>query len=102
MTPVIIHPQAFLEIEGAKKWYESQSQGLGGQFMNELDRGMEYTREYPKSWPVYVSGTRRYLLHRFPFPIVYSYDGKEKRSSSRRRESVRNEDANPNDLAHWR
>jgi hypothetical protein len=75
LTPVIIHPQAFLEIEGAKKWYESQSQGLKDQFMNELDHGMEYTWEYPESWPAYVSGTRRYLLHRFPFAIVYSYDG---------------------------
>lgn len=43
--------------------------------MKEIDWAMEYTREFPESWPVYVFGTRRYLLHRFPFAIVYSYDG---------------------------
>jgi hypothetical protein len=75
LTLIIIHPQAFLEIEAAKKWYDNQFDGLGNRLITELDRALECIGESPESWPPYVFGTRRFLLHIFPFAIIYSYDG---------------------------
>lgn len=69
-----LHSDAYDEIEAAKCWYDNQSEGLGDRFMRELDRAMSRIRESPNTWPAYVAGTRRFLLHRFPFAVVYLYD----------------------------
>ncbi len=55
----------------SKDWYEEQSKGLGDRFLDEVDIAMEAIAGYPETWPPYVAGTRRFLLHRFPFAIVY-------------------------------
>jgi hypothetical protein len=75
LKQIKIHSEAYLEINAAKQWYESQSEGLGDQFVDEVDRAIECIRELPESWPVYMSGTRRFFVHRFPFAVVYAYDG---------------------------
>lgn len=31
--------------------------------------------EAPDRWPMYTHGTRRYLLRRFPFSVVYRVSG---------------------------
>jgi len=31
--------------------------------------------EAPERWPEHLQGTRRFLLHRFPFSIVYRLKG---------------------------
>ena len=31
-------------------------------------------RLFPEAWPPYRRSTRRYLLHRFPFSLVYRID----------------------------
>ena len=40
-------------------------------FLAELDRAIERIAENPERYPHYVRGTRRYLLQRFPFYLVY-------------------------------
>ena len=77
MVPVELHSAAYKEIEGAKQWYDEVSVKLGNRFLQEVDRGMERIREAPNSWPVYISGTRRFFLYRFPFAIVYKFDGEK-------------------------
>lgn len=39
--------------------------------MDELDRAVERIAEAPTRWPAHLHGTRRYLLRRFPFSLVY-------------------------------
>lgn len=73
MYHVEIHPEVYKEIDASKQWYDEQSMGLGGRFLDEVDRAMEAISMSPEIWPPYVSGTRRFLLHRFPFAIVYFY-----------------------------
>ena len=71
LLQIEIHPEVYKELEASKNWYEEQSRGLGDRFLDEVDLAMTAISEYPESWPTYVSGTRRFLLHRFPFAIVY-------------------------------
>jgi toxin ParE1/3/4 len=75
LIPLEMHSEAYNEIEGAIRWYDKRSEGLGAQFEKELDLAIACIRESPDTWPKFVSGTRRFFLHRFPFAVVYVYDG---------------------------
>ena len=74
MLPIEIHSEVYKEMEESKDWYEEQSRGLGDRFLDEVDLAMAAISGYPETWPPYVSGTRRFLLHRFPFAIVYFHN----------------------------
>jgi hypothetical protein len=37
----------------------------------EIDRAFSLIDESPERWPAYVGATRRFLLGKFPFSIVY-------------------------------
>lgn len=39
--------------------------------MAELDVALDRIGEAPRTWPPYIAGTRRYLLRRFPFFVVF-------------------------------
>jgi hypothetical protein len=40
-------------------------------FVVELNRAIALIAEAPQRWPTGVRGTRRFLLQRFPFSVVY-------------------------------
>jgi plasmid stabilization system protein ParE len=74
MTPlpiVEILTDAVEEAREAREWYGERSIVAARRFEFELDRAIQAIRETPKRWPTHVYGTRRYLLNRFPFLIVY-------------------------------
>ncbi|MDP3089109.1 MAG: type II toxin-antitoxin system RelE/ParE family toxin [Nitrospira sp.] len=66
------HPAALDELERAKAWYDAQRPGLGGSFFYEITAAVSRIRETPNTWPDYKQGTRRFLVHRFPFAVIYS------------------------------
>ncbi|QQR81079.1 MAG: type II toxin-antitoxin system RelE/ParE family toxin [Deltaproteobacteria bacterium] len=69
------HPEASQELLEAQQWYQSQSDGLGGDFANEIERAVQMVQESPQTWPIHLKKElRRFLVHRFPFAIVYQYD----------------------------
>ena len=40
----------------------------------EISEALEAICDAPLRWPKYVHGTHRFLLRRFPFPIIYLDD----------------------------
>ncbi len=62
------------EIDDAFAWYESQSQGLGTQFLDEFDRAFRRVMAYPLASADIGDGLRRCLLSRFPYGIIYGTD----------------------------
>lgn len=68
---VTIHPKAVAEARAAAKWYRERSEAAADAFVAEMDHAIERIAEAPDRWPPYIGGTHRYLLHRFPFSIVY-------------------------------
>lgn len=70
-----LHPEAFLELEAARDWYEKEADNLGVDFLDEVDLALKMIRENPKVWPVYygIQNVHRFLVHRFPFGIIYRY-----------------------------
>lgn len=68
---VRLTPAALKDIQGARRWYNDRSPGLGDEFLDSSERAFGQLAESPRTWPPYYHETRRYLLHRFPFAVIY-------------------------------
>jgi plasmid stabilization system protein ParE len=74
---VEVHPLAADEAEAAERWYRERNDTAATRFRRELDRVVELIAERPEAAPPYIGNTRRFLLRRFPFFVVYRvYDGR--------------------------
>ena len=71
LTTVEFHPKAIAEARAAREWYASRNNPAADAFIEEIDRGVRHIAAAPTRWPTYLHGTRRYLLRRFPFSLVY-------------------------------
>jgi plasmid stabilization system protein ParE len=65
------HPEAVSEARAAIQWYRERSHSAANGFLAEIDRAIEKISQAPEMWSLYFKGTRRFLLHRFPFSVVY-------------------------------
>jgi plasmid stabilization system protein ParE len=52
-------------------WYNSQRQGLGGEFREAVDDMIARIADNPLAYPDRYRGTRRALLRRFPYVLWY-------------------------------
>jgi plasmid stabilization system protein ParE len=68
---VTVHPEAVAEAQAAYRWYHDRNETAAQTFLIELDRAVELISTNPISWPIHLYGTRRFLLRRFPFAVVY-------------------------------
>jgi plasmid stabilization system protein ParE len=68
---VEILPAATAEAKRAKAWYAERSPETADAFEAELRGAVQRIRADPERWPVYLRGTRRVLLHTFPYLVVY-------------------------------
>ena len=68
---VEFHEEASLEYEAAFEWYFARSEQAAARFADELSRAIALIVEAPQRWPGGVPGTRKFLLRRFPFAVVY-------------------------------
>jgi len=68
---VRVDRSALAEAEDASLWYASRSPTSRIEFVAELDRSIALIVEAPNRWPTYEAGTRRLVMQRFPFAIVY-------------------------------
>lgn len=69
---VEIDEEAFAEAADARDYYSAVSQGLGHEFLVALDRAMNRIIAQPSTWPTYTERTRRYLMERFPYAVIYN------------------------------
>jgi plasmid stabilization system protein ParE len=60
--------EEFLE---AVAFYEGEARGLGTEFIDEFERALELIATNPHLGPHFEAETRRKLLRRFPFQIIY-------------------------------
>jgi len=66
------HQGASTDVKSAVTWYQKRSAKAALDFIEELDRATATIREAPARWPPGKNNTRRFLLWRFPFSIIYS------------------------------
>ena len=66
------HEGATADVKAAVAWYQKRSRKAALDFVEELNRATQTIREDPERWPTGKNNTRRFLLWRFPFSIIYS------------------------------
>jgi plasmid stabilization system protein ParE len=66
--------EALEEAEGAARWYAERSGRAGILFAEELHAAVAQIGRSPTTWTVHDHNTRRYLLRRFPYSVVYRID----------------------------
>ena len=71
MKPVEYHPQALEELFQATEYYESKVEGLGQRFLDKIELCVTDISESPERWTYFVLNTRRRLLDRFPYMLVF-------------------------------
>ncbi len=74
MRRLEIHPEAYLEVEEARAWYESHGPTLGEDFLNAIEQAVSAIERAPEAWPIHSERVRRFLVHRFPFAILYRHE----------------------------
>lgn len=65
------HPAAAQELITAIQYYEERSEGLGAEFLDEIEHTIARLFVYPESGNRVYDDDRRILLDRFPYEIVY-------------------------------
>ncbi len=68
---VEFHEAASLEFEAAFDWYLERSAPAAARFASELNRAIGSIADAPQRWPEGRHGTRKFLLRRFPFAVIY-------------------------------
>ena len=63
--------EASTEYEAAFDWYFTRSEASAADFADELAHAISMIAEAPERWPAGPYGTRKFLLHRFPFAVIY-------------------------------
>ena len=64
-------PGARTDLEGAYNWYFERNPAAATSFLGEIETALATISNNPLMWPSYIEGTRRCVLRRFPFSIVY-------------------------------
>jgi toxin ParE1/3/4 len=72
--PYRLHPEAWLEFEAADDWYFSRSLDASIAFLSDIYDALEGISQAPNRWPKHLHGTRRFVLDRFPFSVIYLDD----------------------------
>ena len=72
MKPVIFHLEAEAEFRGAISYYESQREGLGGEYRSEIEAAVSRIQRNPAAFSPYdARGTCRCRVQRFPYTIHF-------------------------------
>jgi hypothetical protein len=74
MDVVFLAP-AQAEFAEAVVYYNSQHDGLGEEFAEEVQHTIARIIEYPEAWSLLSRRTRRCPTNRFPYGIIYQVRG---------------------------
>lgn len=66
-----IHPDALTELKSALEWYLERSERAAREFVAEVDQAVSLVAGSPRRWPGGELNTRKFVLRRFPFAILY-------------------------------
>lgn len=76
---VVFHPAALADALEAKSFYQERDVDVALAFEELLSLALDRIEAAPERWPPYLDGTRRYLLRRYPYAIVYEVRAEEVR-----------------------
>ena len=69
--PLEFHPDARIEALEAHDWYAERSKSAAEAFQDELQDARRAIQYAPDRWASFLCGTRRYIMKRCPYVVVY-------------------------------
>ena len=73
------HPEAKEEFNGSVDFYEQSQPGLGLEFAEEVYATIARVIQYPDAWFEMSENSRRCLVNRFPYGLIYQIKANELR-----------------------
>ena len=71
MTRVVFHPLAEQELVDVASYYEEQNQGLGLDYLTEVEGAINLLMRYPAAGVVVQGFVRRLILPKFPYSLLH-------------------------------
>jgi plasmid stabilization system protein ParE len=71
-----LHPDARAELVSAAAWYFERNESAAMLFVDAVATANADIKRAPDRWPLHILGTRRKLLRRFPYAIIYRIEPK--------------------------
>lgn len=68
---VIIRPEAEMDLKEIFSWYEDRREGLGHDFLLQIDAGFKLLERNPYMSQQEYKEARKLLIRRFPYKIIY-------------------------------
>ncbi len=72
---LVLRPEAEKDLAEARDWYELKREGLGREFILEVDKAFDHICQFPEAYAVEYKGVRRAGLRRFPYVVYYRIIG---------------------------
>lgn len=63
-----------MELEDAMYFYELEYESFGQKFKKEVQKAAIRISEYPNAWSIVQGDIRKYILHKFPYMLLYSIE----------------------------
>ncbi|PKG97367.1 type II toxin-antitoxin system RelE/ParE family toxin [Paraglaciecola sp. MB-3u-78] len=76
MFTLSLHPDVKSDTRSSYDCYQLQAQGLGNDFIAELESAFDTISSLPQTWPKFGANHHRFLLSRFPFSVIYQIQSK--------------------------
>lgn len=67
----LFHPDADSEFVAAFEWYWDRNPAAADAFDASVMNAINCIQRNPVAWPDYVHGTKKYVVRRFPYDIVF-------------------------------
>jgi plasmid stabilization system protein ParE len=68
------HPDAVDEYEDAARYYADCQDGLELRFIDCVQSALSQVSQAPTRWRLFEEDVRRYLVHVFPYAVLYSIE----------------------------
>jgi plasmid stabilization system protein ParE len=72
--PFRFHPEGREDFRNAIRWYRVRSAVASVEFRITVSDTIREISQAPDRWPKHLHGTRRFVLDRFPFSVIYLDD----------------------------
>jgi hypothetical protein len=72
---LVIKPLAEKDITELYTWYNKEREGLGDNFLDELERSLEYVEMNPEQYQIRYKEVRMTKINLFPICLHYTIEG---------------------------
>lgn len=72
---IVLQSEAIWDLKEAFDWYEKQKEGLGFEFIEEVESGYLKISKHPLHYPPINTQFRRIRINRFPYLVIYEIEG---------------------------